>query len=460
MIVASVAILAIQAILIITIMIRDTLSPSRDALSMKTFFLAGFLLFQSSSGIFTLVTGEYDRVLPADLGSTGIQFALISSLFLLLMLFFYERGWFVARIAARESTQYTVSDTGLIMVGVVALTIGVLLREVLGKVPVIGVLTDMLSTGAYCTAIAAVGWAWARKPYNFVAFLAFIIVGAATSVLLLHNAFSRRGLVAAVLTTIWAGYFARWRFDDRKTLVFRTAIIGTIGLGIVLLQSATRGEDGKGGSISDYMRGLSRMEIRDFTDAALGMANGQFAGANSMWVIESVPKTMEYWPLHSLRYFVTQPIPRVIWAGKPWSLGNEMVLNAGITGVKKEDFSLGPGIVGHLVLDFAYIAIPLYALIIGLVLRYIDDRVRINAANPFIVIPFGAAAAQILALPRGELGLFAFNALAWIVGATIAIRLIAPAVRKRVEPEDFDDFDIDEFNQEATADADQTHAGV
>lgn len=159
-------------------------------------------------------------------------------------------------------------------------------------------------------------------------FLAFVIVGAATSVLLLHNAFSRRGLVAAVLTTIWAGYFARWRFDDRKTLLFRTAIIGTIGLGIVLLQSATRGEDGKGGSISDYMRGLSRMEVRDFTDAALGMANGQFAGANSMWVIESVPKTMDYWPLHSLRYFVTQPVPRVIWAGKPWSLGNEMVLNA------------------------------------------------------------------------------------------------------------------------------------
>lgn len=78
MIVASVAILAIQAILIIAIMLRDTLSLSKDALSMKTFFLAGFLLFQSSSGIFTLVTGEYDRVLPADLGSTGIQFAPIS----------------------------------------------------------------------------------------------------------------------------------------------------------------------------------------------------------------------------------------------------------------------------------------------------------------------------------------------------------------------------------------------
>ena len=78
MIVASVAILAIQAILIIAIMLRDALSPSRDALSMKTLFLAGFLLFQTSSGIFTLVTGKYDRLIPADLGSTGIQFAPIS----------------------------------------------------------------------------------------------------------------------------------------------------------------------------------------------------------------------------------------------------------------------------------------------------------------------------------------------------------------------------------------------
>lgn len=453
----AIAILLAQAALLVTILVRDTLSTQREALTMKSVFLGGFLLFQTASGIYTLVSGEYDKVIPSELGLAGFLYAVISSLFLVLTLWFYNSGVGVSRLAARRTTDYELSDGALIFAGFGALLVAILLRDVLGKVPILGVLTDMFSTGAFCAALACVGWAWARRPFNAGTIIAMVVIGGGTAAFLLNNAFSRRGLVAAVLATIWAGYFARWRYGYRPTLVVRASVIGVLGLILVLFQSASRGEKQQGETFFGYIKAFATVERRDLTDAALGMVSGQFAGANSMWLVETVPQSFDYWPLHSLRYFVTQPIPRVIWAGKPWSLGNEMVLNAGISGVKKDEFSLGPGIVGHLVVDFPYISIPLYAFLIGLALRYMDDRAALHPGNPFIVIPLGAATAQVLAFPRGELGLFAFNAVAWIVGAAIAMAFFGRFFRRRVE-ESTDDEMVEEAAVEDEAVRERQHA--
>ena len=442
----AIFILLVQAVVLAIILVRDTMSTRREALTMKSVFLGGFLLFQTASGLYTLFTGDYDKVIPSDIGMSAFIYAVISSIFITLTLWFYGRDSFASRMASRSTRDYEVSDGGLIFMSVGALGLAILLRDILGVVPVLGVLTDMLSTGAFCAALAAVGWAWARRPFNVGTNAALILIGGATAALLLNNAFSRRGLVAAVLATIWAGYFARWRFGYRPTLVVRALVIGVLGLVLVLFQSATRGEKAQGGTVTQYLEAFTKVQGRDLTDAALGMVSGQFAGANSMWLIETVPHSFDYWPLHSLRYFVTQPIPRVIWAGKPWSLGNEMVLNAGITGVKKDEFSLGPGIVGHLVVDFPYVAIPLYAFLIGLALRYMDDRAALHPGNPFVIIPLGAATAQVLAFPRGELGLFAFNAVAWITGAMLALAVFGFIVRRRVVEQV--DAEVDEDFQE------------
>lgn len=424
MTVFAILILLVQTVWLVTLGIRDVLSPSREALTLRGIFILGFVLFQPASALFTLLTGEIDRVMAADVGRAAMSFAVLSSLFIALALLVYNKGWLVARLARRETVNRDVSNAGLVFAAVISLVVGVVLRDVLGYIPILGVLTEMLSTGAFCVALGCVGWAWARNPFHVGTVLPLVVIGSSTAALLLNNAFSRRGLVAAVIATIWAAYFARWRGGHRTTLVLRATIFVLAGYALVLFQSATRGSSHQGGNVVEYVQAFLEVDGGDLVEAALGMASGQFAGANSMWLIESCPETFPRWPLHSLEYFLTQPVPRVLWSGKPWSVGNEMVLVAGISGVKRDEFSFGPGLVGHLVVDVPWISLPLYAFLIGLALRYMDDRVALNPSNPFIVLQFGAATSQFLALPRGELGLFAFNAAAWIAGSWLTLRIV------------------------------------
>jgi hypothetical protein len=426
----AIILLAAQLLVVLSIIVRDLVNPERDALTMKGMFLTGYALFQPGSGLFTLITGEVDVVGPNDIGTSGVIFALMSWLFLLLFLWCYKHAGPAARFGRRESPKWEVSDMSLLLIGFVSLVGGVLLRDLIGTIPVLGVLTIMLSAGFFTSACGCAAWAWARNPGNPVKSMIALFIVSGTALALLQNAFSRRGLVAAVMSVIWSVYFAAWRGRSRAGLVVLALLIGGIGFGFVLLQSATRGTKGRGGSIMEYIDAFTRIESRDLVDPALAMASGQFAGVNSMWLIETIPAQHPYWPMHSIWYFVTQPIPRVIWEGKPWSVGNEMVHMVGVTGVKRDEFSLGPGIIGHVNVDFPFIALPLYAWLIAAALRYLDERVATNAASALIVVPISAATSQVLGMPRGELGLFAFNALAWSVGGWLAVHSLGRWLRQ------------------------------
>ena len=157
---------------------------------------------------------------------------------------------------------------------------------------------------------------------------------------------------------------------------------------------------------------------------------GQHTAANSIWLIETYPEAYEYDTLHTVVYFLTMPVPRVLWENKPNALGRTMVQQGFITQVGR-NFSMGPGIIGHCATDNPWIALPLYALSLGLLLRLIDERVKRNVTSPFIVLPAGAALAQVLGLGRGETGLFLFNAATAMIGswAVLAVsgKLLASA---------------------------------
>ncbi|MFZ9882467.1 MAG: hypothetical protein ACO3QC_13825, partial [Phycisphaerales bacterium] len=68
--------------------------------------------------------------------------------------------------------------------------------------------------------------------------------------------------------------------------------------------------------------------------------------------------------------------------------------------------------------------------------------------DPFVVVPLGAGLAQILGMPRGELGLFAFQLTTAIIGGWAVLRIVGPIVWWRVDRSE-DDFDAEEPDAES-----------
>jgi len=75
-------------------------------------------------------------------------------------------------------------------------------------------------------------------------------------------------------------------------------------------------------------------------------------------------------------------------------------------------------------------------------MRYFDQRVRRCIDDPFTVVMLGAGLSQMLAIPRGELGLFAFQLVAATVGGWLVLRVVGPLVWWRVETESDEDAEL------------------
>ena len=424
MILAATGILLLMAVWIVAHMLKDAFNPDRDAVSMRNIFLLGFILFQLTSTVYTLQTGQMDYMKIVDLDEPGIIFALMALVFLILFLFFYSKGILAVRLATRRTVPHAASVGGLFGAAIGCVVMGLVFRYVLTQVPILGVLTAQMSVGALSAACGLVMWAWARDSRNFMLLVSTLAVILFCCAILLSEAWSRREITTLFLTTIWAGYWSRWRYGARAQLVTRGLSIGAVGFMVVLFLSASRTAATDRFSLSDYLNKFAAVSPDRLQEAALGIANGQFAGANSLWVIENYPKHFNYTPLHSLIYYATNPIPRAMFPDKPDPLGTRMTKEAAVSRVADE-FSFGPGLIGHITTDFPYVSLPLYAFLLALAFRFMDERCRWWFNDPFIVVPIGCAATQVLAFSRGELGLFAFQATSSILGAWVAVKIVA-----------------------------------
>lgn len=437
---------------IVTIMVRDSLRGNIEIFSARNTFLFGILLFQSVSASISLLANDYGQVYLQSAGITSLLFTGMLTLFLIIFFIAYGKGPFVVRLANRKSSIRDASDAGLLICAFAAVGGGLLLRFGVGQIPVVGILGQHLSAGSFAVACGLAGWAWGRRPANFAIVLAAIFLLIVCVASLLAYTFGRREVLGVLLTFVWALYYARWRHSSASLLIPRTVLFGSIGFVFLTFFTAARRGDETDRTAADYFVAFTQVTGRELLDGAFALTNGQQAGSNSMWLIETHPKDFPYQTLHSLGYFITHPIPRIIWENKYESLGQSMVPDAGITRVAPE-FSLGPGIIGHVANDNPWLALPIYAVILGLVMRYFDERVRRCIDDPFTVVMLGAGLSQMLAIPRGELGLFAFQLVAATVGGWLVLRMVGPLVWWRVDEDSDEDAEL-EHDSDTTANDD------
>lgn len=394
--------------------------------TMRNFFALGFLMFQTVSATWSLVTDDYGGDLyVADPVGSGLVFCVMCTIFLAIFHWAYMGGWFVKGIAARLNPTFPIPTTSsLLAVAAILILLAVLCRYVLVYIPYIGILTSMFSTGLMPAAAAVIVWAWMPQALNPIVTLISAPLLLFTLFTSVYQTFGRRDLVSVLAACIWAAYHGHWKHRGPAFMIKRLAVLGTAGVVLVAAYTGAREKTTTETSATEL---ITKIGDSDLWYGIFSMASGQAAGGISMYLIETRPSIFPYDTFHSAIYFLTNPVPRALWEGKPEALGFAMVKQAGIKR-KAEEFNLGPGLMGHIWNDNPFLAMVPYAIFLGLMARGFDQIVRLHGFNPFLVVPCGVMIGEIIALPRGELGLFltrlTFGSFAAFGGMVVASRLL------------------------------------
>lgn len=395
--------LTLLALYVIGLMYFQARSGKVELLSTRNFFLLGFIVFQLTGAAASLFTGEFGFFLITDFTLTPIIYCFMCTLFLVLFLFFYRKGWVTARLAQRCRLQPVAGGAGsLLTLAWVFIGVGMAFRFVFTAIPVVGGGFDMLGNGLLAAAAGMSTWAAVSRLRNPLVLGMTLAVIAVAAVVTISGDFGRRDLLGVIGAIGWGAFHAHWKHLGFRAAWRRLLLVGAAGF--IFLAAFTAAREG---SFREKTSGeiLASLKGADVGTGAWDLLTGQNAGANSLWIVETYPKVRPFDTLHTARSVVTFPIPRKFWEGKPTALALTMPDDAGIRN-KPDNWNIGPGLIGHIAHDNGWIAMVPYVLVIALYLRFFDETVRQNPLNPFAILPMGVALGQIIAMPRGEFTLF------------------------------------------------------
>ena len=397
----------------------------QDLISLRNFFLLGFILFQTHSaalGLYLENTDPYPVDRPVE---SGAKFLAMASLFLVVFLFAYRKGWLVIGLARKFPTSKAVPSTvTLMMLAIVMSLIAVPLRFAL-LVPVIGVVSSIVAVGFAAISNGLVGWVWGRRLTNpFVAIIGVLVLAMNIGTVIVQQ-FGRRPLVAVLAALLWGMYFSHWRYLPPIAMLRRLVLIGTAGVIVLALFSAVRGHGAKELSVGEMFRRMSRA---DLTFGLELLAGGQQTAAASLWAIENYPHTdLETRHLMTIRYMFLINIPRMWWPNKPFPLSSHVVKYARIGQVSR-NITLPPGILGYAAAEGGWYAVVVYAVVLALFLRFFDALLVTYPYSPFVVMPIGCALGQVVGLPRGDTSAFANTIVLTFLGTWLFMIAIGKVV--------------------------------
>ena len=413
-----------QSLWIVRRMIVDAIRRDVELLSLRNMFLLGFLNFVSASATTSLLLGDYGLMRIDSPGMTGLWMFILSCAFLFLFL----RNWRRSRIADRISRfgfrERIVSNMGLIATAWAVVGVAFVCRFPLSVIPFVGIVTGIIAAGMFNAAVGIGAWAWIKQPLNPVYGLNFVGLLLACSVLLLAGAFGRREILGLLISVAFAAYWARFRFSETTGLIIRVGVLTSLAFVPMVLFTATRGDDRRERTGAEYLTAFVSVSPGEFAEASRDLLSGQMAASNSMWLIEHMGKTHPYDFLHSLRYMVEKPIPRMYYPGKTDGLGHTIVSDAAVYGFA-DSFTIGPGIIGHVWNDFPWVALFLYPWLLGLALGALDRLILRYKNDACMIAICAAGVGHIIGMPRGDLGNFASNALFGVIGAFIGLQVVS-----------------------------------
>ncbi|MCC6659398.1 MAG: hypothetical protein IT437_00795 [Phycisphaerales bacterium] len=427
MLIALAMLLILAAVILAVMVLVQASRGTVELLSTRNFFLLGFIVFQLSSGVLTLLAGAYDVLPVSDQPRAGAIYTFLVLLFIPVFLWAYKRKqlahWVATRFTGNTDSPGPMSMLGL---GYAFLVLAIVLKFAVVYIPYLGIIADAVGSSYLVLAVGIAAWAVAPRIFNApVLALAMPLVLLCFITSVSRGAFGRRDIVAMVISMAWGAYYSHWRYVGLSRLLIPAGLVMVPGLLLFGAFTATRTS---GETAASPAQVVSRLISSNPLNGLYELGTGQFAAANSMWLIQTRPESYPFDPLHTARYVLFHPIPRSLWPGKPTALGLVMPDQGHVKRVDP-NLNLGPGLIGHIYNDNPWLSFLPYTIVLGLFLGFLDELVRVRVWNPFVVLPIACGLGQIVALPRGELGLFFVLTVVYITGGWVAMTIVGMVLR-------------------------------
>ena len=364
--------------------------------STRNIFLVGFGYFQIISVMYWVAEPElYAHFWRVDKPANAAKhFVAMSSLFLLVFYFVYSKFNFVQNHYRSFIFRVGAStDPFLLLIAVLLSVLSVGMQLGVGN-RYVAILANYagISMGAAACGLAA--WVLTARYKNPV-MLVYCVSIIGLNMLGQLGGFTRRGLLSMGLAVLWSVFY---RYVHTKRVGYLAWVFLITFLPSFLVVSGFT-------AIRQY-EGMSQKEaVSKFSGDALLAGARRLVGPTdtgpiTLWLIENYPRNFEYRHMFTPMYTVGHFVPRAWWKDKPDPLSMLAVQQARLERVGK--LNVGPGIIGHAAAEGGYYAVLVYAILAGLMTRFIDDFAKFNNTNVYVVVPIGCALAEILASPRGE----------------------------------------------------------
>jgi hypothetical protein len=366
--------------------------------------------------------------------------------FLVVLFLAYYFDPFSRRVAAKTFNKWPPLTTPmfLFVIGVCMVIILAANVPAFKSIPFVSQVLWNLSHKAYIFATCFSFVLWYRNRTNVIWLGMFIAIFLAMCVLSMTSGAGRRLLLSVLIVPILVVYFYQarhWRPSRSLAIVG----IGAITLFTINLMYSSirhfdrRGEKQERNALNvieqvkhvgerDWYARFAKEKLWHFSQQVVhyGMITERFITLDRL-----EPK-----PFNTFKFYLAYPIPRVLWANKPVSLGRVITKE-----VQNRNTSWGTGVAGHAAYEGGVIIAIMFGYFAAFGLRFFVDPITRQPENPFLIAMLAAASSQLVAWTRGDLSVMTFETvecIVFVIAASITCRIVfgtapvTPAARSNV----------------------------
>ncbi len=347
------------------------------------------------------------------------RYVLYSSVFLASLLFFYYFDPFSKSFAARRFNKWPPISTGLILFVFATCFVLAIAAQIpaLTRITFVGQALINVSHKAMLFACVFSFILWYRQRLNIVWLGLFLAVFLSMGTLSIVASGGRRLLMSVFFAPIAVFYYYQARYW-KPTKCLTAVGVGALCVLLVGIVYATirhfdrvgaRSERTAAAVVERVKNANVSAAVQRFTSDML-FAFGQQNVHYSLLIDELISTDrIEEKPFNTFRFLITYPIPRRIWQDKPITLGRFVGTDIVPMFARNQGVRWGCGIAGQAFYEGGLISVLMFVYLAVFCMRVIDDPLRRQPSNPFLIAMIASASFHIVAWPRGDIGVLSME---------------------------------------------------